>query len=531
MVSILQKLRLQYQPVIPDCLMQLSRVALRAETAPAIVSPSIRKLFPCTCDLHAWSVEWRNSLSRPLNVGVLFSGGQAAGGHNVICGLFDGIMQIDPRSKLIGFLNGPSGLIDGRHQNITASMVDGIRNQGGFDLLGSGRTKIETPSQFQVVAAQASLLKLDAIVIIGGDDSNTNAALLAEYFAQNKLAVSIIGVPKTIDGDLRSADIEISFGFDSAVKTYAELIGNIARDAVSAKKYIHFIKLMGRSASHIVLECALLTQPNLALIGEERQSLSEIVVNIANLILERKKAGKEYGVILLPEGLIEFVPECKELISACNQLLASGNLPEQIREKLAKPHSELFASLPSRIQDQLLLERDPHGNIQVSQIDTDVLIMHLVKQELKRRNSNCNGINHFFGYEGRSCFPSNFDANYCYALGRFAALVTRDRASGVILAIKHLHRPVSEWELKAAPIVRMMGFEVRHGKEKPVIIKTLVDLQAAPYRHFVNQRPRWRLQDAYQMPGPIQFLGSSELTDSSPMSLETHLTQSIGSLG
>ncbi len=520
MVSLLQKLRLAHLPDVPEQLRNLSEMAFYPIFAKSDLSEPIKKRFPHTHSLNAQNVvKGKTKSARKLKVGVLFSGGQAAGGHNVIAGLYDGLRQIHPDCRLIGFNNGPAGLVDGDLQELTAAMIDSVRNLGGFDLIGSGRTKIETSEQFLAAGRQAAAQQLDAIVIIGGDDSNTNAALLAEYFLQNNITTRVIGVPKTIDGDLRSADIEISFGFDSAAKTYSELIGNIARDAISAKKYYHFIKLMGRSASHIALECALATHPNLMLIGEEKQSLSEMVSDIADLILERKKAGKEYGIVLLPEGLVEFVPEFKGLIAACNQLLANGKEPQKIKDALEEPHCSFFASLPEKIQLQLVLDRDPHGNVQVSQIETELLILGLVKKELNRRNEKFNALNHFFGYEGRACLPTNFDANYCYSLGLLAALAARESATGVILAIKNLHRPVREWEPKAVPIVQLMGFEIRSGKEKPVIAKALVDLQGRAYRYFAQKRKSWRLDDDYQMPGPIQFFGDSELVNSVPISL------------
>jgi diphosphate-dependent phosphofructokinase len=520
MVSLLQKHRLSYRPDVPFCMLDLNQLVFRPIAVPSPRPELIKNRFPHTHALHGWSVvKAKPKPGRPLCVGVLFSGGQAAGGHNVIAGIFDGLRQIHPDSHLIGFLNGPAGLIDDAQHKLTAAMVDNVRNLGGFDLIGSGRTKIETSEQFLAAARQATVHRLDALVIIGGDDSNTNAALLSEYFLENQIATSVIGVPKTIDGDLRSADIEISFGFDSATKTYSELIGNIARDALSAKKYYHFIKLMGRSASHIALECALATHPNLTLIGEENQNLSQIVSDIAQLIIDRKNAGKEYGIVLLPEGLIEFIPEFKEMIAACNKLLGAGKEPHQIKDLLAEPHRSFFCSLPEKIQQQLVLDRDPHGNVQVSQIETDLLILDLVKRELDQRKVKFHGQNHFFGYEGRSCFPSNFDSNYCYALGLLAALAARESATGVILAIKNLHRPVQEWEPKAVPIVQLMGFEIRSGKEKPVISKALVDLQGKPYRYYSLHKSRWMLEDDYQMPGPIQFFGDPKLTNSAPFSL------------
>ena len=520
MVSLLQKFRLAHLPDVPQQLLNLSQLSFHPIAAPKSLSEPIKKRFPHTHALHGWSVRKGSAKeSRKLRVGVFFSGGQAAGGHNVISGLYDGLRQIHPDCQVIGFLNGPAGLIDNQQQELTAGMIDSVRNLGGFDLIGSGRTKIETPEQFAAAGRQAMAHRLDALVVIGGDDSNTNAALLAEYFLQNQIPTNVIGVPKTIDGDLRSADIEISFGFDSATKTYSELIGNIARDAISAKKYYHFIKLMGRSASHIALECALTTHPNLTVIGEEKRTLSQIVSDIASLIIERKNKGKEYGVILLPEGLIEFVPEFKELIAACNRHLAMGNEPQKIRDLLTEPHRSFFSSLPEKIQQQLLLDRDPHGNIQVSQIETDLLILDLVKKKLDQRKVKFHAQNHFFGYEGRACFPSNFDANYCYSLGLMAALAARESATGVILAIRNLHRPINEWEPKAVPIVQLMGFEMRSGKEKPVIEKALADLKSRSYSYFAKERTGWRLNDDYQMPGPIQFYGDSGLINSTPISL------------
>ena len=515
MVSLLQQKRLSFLPPVPPRLQNLCQLSLHSIHSRQPISESLCKLFPKTHALNGWRVEMGRGDNRKLCVGALFSGGQAAGGHNVLSGLFDGLRQIHPDCRLIGFLGGPSGLIDNKHLELNAAAIDRVRNLGGFDLIGSGRTKIETPEQFQAVACTAVAHQLDCIVIIGGDDSNTNAALLAEYFLQNHISTRVIGVPKTIDGDLRSEDIEISFGFDSACKTYSELIGNIARDALSAKKYYHFIKLMGRSASHIALECALATCPNLTLIGEEKESLAQIVRGVVDLVLERKKAGKEYGVILLPEGLIEFIPEFKGMISNLNQLLAQNKNVDQ----LAEPHRAFYTSLPETIQKQLLLDRDPHGNVQISQIETEQLVLELVKKELKSQNLKMNAQGHFFGYEGRACFPTNFDASYCYALGLLGAMAARDGATGVILAIKNLKRPHTEWEPKAVPIVQMMGFEMRSGKEKPVIAKALVDLNGRPYRHFAQEGKKWRLEDSYQMPGPIQFFGPAELTDSVPISL------------
>lgn len=484
MHSLLQQRRLVYQPPLPRILEDLSKSVLCPHGAANSIAEPFRKLFPHTHAATPFRVERGDGKSRKLIVGALFSGGQAAGGHNVLAGLFDGLKKIHVESVLLGFLDGVAGLIENRYKILDSAAIDSIRNQGGFDLIGSSRTKIDTPEQFQKAAAAVKIHQLDTLIVIGGDDSNTNAAFLAEYFLEQKIATRVIGVPKTIDGDLRSVDIEMSFGFDSACKTYSELIGNIARDALSSKKYYHFIKLMGRSASHVTLECALSTCPNLALIGEERRSLSAIVTDIADLVIERKKAGKEFGVLLVPEGLVEFVPELTEHIS---------NLPG--------------------------LERDPHGNINVSKIETEQLIGDFVKKELEKRGVKLNVLQHFFGYEGRACFPSNFDSNYTYALGMLGAMAARDGLTGMILAIRGLKRPVAEWVPKAVPLVQLIHFEIRSGKEKPVIAKTLVDLKGPAFRHFENERRKWRLADCYRMPGPIQFFGDSELTDSIPITL------------
>lgn len=514
MLSQLQQKRLAYKPAIPPIMEDLSQ-AIFVPSSPSAPPESLAKLFPKTHSVRRLTLRKEGQQpGRKLTVGALFSGGPAAGGHNVLAGLFDGIRQIHPDSTFIGFLDGPKGLIENRRKILESSDIDSVRNLGGFDLIGSSRVKIETEAHFEAAAKSVRENNLDALIIIGGDDSNTNAAFLAEF-----LPISVIGVPKTIDGDLRSAEIEISFGFDSACKTYAEMIGNIARDALSTKKYYHFIKLMGRSASHIALECALATQPNLTLIGEEKQSLSQIITEIVDLIVQRKQAGKEYGVLLLPEGLIEFIPEIRGLISLLNQLLAKEPKPELALTQLGEENRSLFFSLPEKIQKQLLFERDPHGNIQVSKIDTEQFILELVEKELKEKNIKINSAAHFFGYEGRSCLPSNFDANYCYALGKLAALAVREKATGVILAIQNLSRSPSEWGLQAVPIHSLMHFEMRSGKEKAVIAKALVDLQSPAYLSFVQKRAGWKINDDYRMPGPIQFFGPSELTDSAPLTL------------
>lgn len=521
MLSILQQKRFSYRPPLPPLLQDLSSVVFQKEGTKELPE-ALAKIFLKTRGLEKFSLRKASPTNgSKLIVGALFSGGQAAGGHNVLAGLFDGIIQIHPHSQLIGFLDGAGGLIENRYKTLDAAAIDSVRNQGGFDLIGSSRVKIETQEQFEGAEKSVRENQLDALVIIGGDDSNTNAAFLAEYFAQKEMSVSVIGVPKTIDGDLRSSEIELSFGFDSACKTYSEMIGNIERDALSSKKYYHFIKLMGRSASHITLECALSTCPNLTLISEEKQSLSQIIQEIANTIQMRKERGKEYGVILLPEGLIEFIPEIRELIALLNQLLAKESNQEAALAQLDETHRNLFNSLPEKIQKQLLFDRDAHGNVQVSLIETEQLLIDLVEKEMKQRGIKIHAMHHFFGYEGRSCLPSNFDAKFCYALGKFAALAAREKATGVILAIRNLSRPVSEWQLMAVPITGLMRFEVRKGKEKPVITKALVDLQSPAYLRLAEARKSWKIDDVYCMPGPMQFFGEPEITDSAPLSLHS----------
>ena len=505
-LSPLHTRRLTYRPKLPPFLLDASC----EKTQSGSPRPEIARLFPKTASTPKWKiVSGHGKVRKHLRVGVLFSGGQAAGGHNVLWGLYDGL----PDSTLLGFMNGASGLIDDQHRLLDRTAIESVRNQGGFDLIGSGRTKIETEEQFNRVIACAQKNDLDAIVVIGGDDSNTNAALLAEKFLAKGLKTCVIGVPKTIDGDLRSPEIEISFGFDSACRTYSEMIGNIARDALSAKKYTHFIKLMGRSASHITLECALQTHPNLALIGEEGNSLDTIIQTIATLIQKRAEMGKNYGLVLLPEGLVEFIPEIKELISALNQ-----------KQPLQGKTQQIFERIPEKVRAQFTLAKDPHGNIAVSQIETEQLLMSLVNQELQKSNFKAafHLQEHFFGYEGRACLPTNFDCTYCYALGRLVALGIHAGATGVIAAIQGLKQESEKWSGCFIPLVQLMDLEERNGKLKPVIQKTLVDLRGAPYNHFKKHRDTWALSDSYRYPGPIQFEGDRIITDLAPLSISTN---------
>ena len=472
--------------------------------------------------------------SNPLTIGVLLSGGPAPGGHNVIAGLFDGLKRGSSESRLIGFKGGPGGLVDDKFIEITAELVDSYRNTGGFDMVGSGRTKIETPEQFEKALSNAMNHKLDALVIVGGDDSNTNAALLAEYFASRGTSIAVVGVPKTIDGDLKNEWIEASFGFDTATKTYSELIGNICRDAPSGRKYWHFIRVMGRSASHIALECALQTRPNVALISEEvearKMSLAQIVDIIASSVAARAAKGENFGVVIIPEGLIEFVPEMKTLIAGINELLAHESeafkaLPSPdaqiafISGKLPAESAALFNSLPRDISAQLCWDRDPHGNVQVSRIETEKLLVSMVREKLSKLaakgdyKGKFDYQTHFMGYEGRCAFPTNFDADYCYSLGFTAYLLALYGFSGYIASIRNLAAPAREWIPGGIPLVSMMNIEHRHGSDKPVIRKALVELDGKPFRFFSEQRDKWALSSDYRLPGSIQYFGPPAVTD------------------
>lgn len=512
--TLLQKLRQQYQPPLPEILKNLRGVSF-VRGAVAQAAPEIAKLFPHTHNQPLLKTEKRALPSAPLRIGAVFSGGQAAGGHNVIAGLFDALKVFHPESRLFGFLDGPGGVISGKQKEITKEMLAPYRNQGGFDLIGSGRTKIETEEQLRT--ALNNCKDLDGLVIIGGDDSNTNAAVLAEYFLANGSKTKVVGVPKTIDGDLKNAHVATSFGFDTACKTYAEMIGNIARDCMSAKKYYHFIKLMGRSASHITLECALLTQPNFALIGEEiasqKISLEQIVEDIATLIIKRRESGKNYGVILIPEGLIEFIPEMALLLSELNKNADTS--------KLSLESKHCFENLPDAIQKQLCFERDPHGNINLSLIETERMIIEMVTRALtkKQKADKFSAQPHFFGYEGRAAFPSNFDAHYCYALGHVATLIVASGFTGYMCAVQGLKGQLDQWSVAAVPLASLLKLEERKGKTKPVIEKALVDLKGEPFTRFAKKRDSWQIEDEYRFVGPIQFYGDRALIDATPLSL------------
>jgi len=517
----LYKERIAYQPTLPHCLQDLDIVSFVDGKEGLSHNEEVKETLPHLFGLPKVHLEKASGSKRALTVGVVLSGGQAAGGHNVITGLFDALQKIDPSSKLIGFLGGPSGIIEGKYQELTAELLSGYRNTGGFDVIGSGRTKIESDEQLASSLAVIKKLSLDGLVVIGGDDSNTNAAILGEYLVSNSCETTVVGVPKTIDGDLKTEDVEISFGFDTATKIYAEMIGNIGKDALSAKKYFHFVKLMGRSASHIALECALKTQPNYTFISEEiaehKTGLQAVVSDLADCVEKRSKEGKNYGIVLIPEGLIEFIPEMKELISVLNDVLGKeGNvdaLPSEVKKT--------FDLLPEGIQKQLLLDRDPHGNVQVSHIETEKLLIELVKNELKTRifQGKFSPVQHFFGYEGRSGYPSLFDATYCYALGHVAALLVREKKNGYMASLQGLRGPVDEWKVTGVPIPSLFTFEMRKGKRKAVIKKALVDLNGLPFKKFIEHREQWEKEDAYLCPGPIQFYGPPNISMVIPKTL------------
>lgn len=534
--SPLQKARYQYSPKLPGMLRNgISEICVKEGNATQSVADQekIAALFPNTYGEKEITFEKgeNTSAAKKQVVGVILSGGQAPGGHNVICGLYDALKATSKENVLYGFKNGPIGLLEDNYVEFDDAYIDAYRNTGGFDIIGSGRTKLETEEQFAVAAKVCEKHGITAIVIIGGDDSNTNAAVLAEYFAAHNTGVQVIGCPKTIDGDLKNEDIECSFGFDTATKTYSELIGNIERDANSAKKYWHFVKVMGRSASHVALECALETQPNICLISEEvaakKQSLSEIADYIADAVEKRSANGNNFGVAIIPEGVVEFVPEFKALIAEISELLA-GNKTEEfnalgsweekyafIEKGLTAESMAVFAILPQTIQQQLFLERDPHGNVQVSLIESEKLFSALVKDKLAERGftGKFNALHHFFGYEGRCAFPSNFDADYCYSLGYNAFMLIQYGYNGYLSKVSNLSKPAEEWVAGGMPITKMMNIERRNGEDKPVIKKALVELDGKPFKYFEANRDTWAVETSYTYPGAIQYYGPTEVCD------------------
>ena len=535
--SPLQIARSNYQPKMPIALQGNVRLVAGEATQSVADQEEIKKLFPNTYGMPVLTMEpsdEQNETKEPMNIGVILSGGQAPGGHNVISGLFDGLKKLNPANKLYGFLGGPSGLIEGKYIELTANIIDDYRNTGGFDIIGSGRTKLEETWQFDAGIDICNELNISAIVIIGGDDSNTNACVLAEYYKAKNCGIQVIGCPKTIDGDLKNAQIETSFGFDTACKVYSELIGNIQRDANSAKKYWHFIRLMGRSASHIALECALQSQPNVCLISEEveakNMTLNDIVEQIVEVIVDRAKSGLNFGTVLIPEGLIEFIPAMRVLIQELNDMLAANEefvalegddaKREYVKSMLSPASRELYRSLPKGIARQLTLDRDPHGNVMVSQIETEKLLIEMVSKRLAQLKAagtytgKFSALNHFFGYEGRCAIPSNFDADYCYSLGITATHLIAEGKTGYMAIVKNLTKPASEWIAGGVPITMMFNMEKRNGKMKPVIQKALVDLNGAPYKYLLSHRADWAdANTSYIYPGPIQYYGPTEVCD------------------
>ncbi len=549
-ISALQEVRKSYQPKLPKTLSNgINNISMQEGAATEAVrdKDSIKELFK---NLYgAPIVTFTNGSARTSeqrNIGVILSGGQAPGGHNVIAGIFDGLKDANPNNKLYGFLGGPSGIIDGKYIELTSDIIDEYRNTGGFDIIGSGRTKLETPEQFEKSLNVCKSLNISAVVIIGGDDSNTNAALLAEWMKERNTGIQVIGCPKTIDGDLKNEQIEISFGFDTATKTYSELIGNIQRDANSAKKYWHFIKLMGRSATHVGLECALRTRPNIALISEEVEannwSLKYITDYMTDIIVKRSNAGKNFGVALIPEGLIEFIPEIKAMIANLNDILANASdfdswklsdKMDYVTSNLDKSNFEVFNSLPTLIKSQLLMDRDPHGNVQVSRIETEKLLIQMIEHKLKamkaegKYNGKFSALAHFFGYEGRCAAPSNFDADYCYSLGYNAVALIENGLTGYLSSIRNLSKPAAEWVAGGVPLTMMMNMEKRHGEMKPVIQKALVKLDGPVFKELNDNRGTWAIEDNYLFPGAIQYFGPSEVCDITTRTLYLEQTSKL----
>ena len=554
-LSPLQIERLKYQPKLPACLTKgINSLELVEGNATESVrdQEQIQALFKNTYGKPV--VTFRNSVSANVseqkNVGVILSGGQAPGGHNVIAGLYDALKQANSSNKLYGFLGGPSGIIDGKYIEFTDDFMDAYRNTGGFDIIGSGRTKLETEEQFKKSLEVCKKLNISAVVIIGGDDSNTNAALLAEWFVKNETGIQVIGCPKTIDGDLKNEQIEISFGFDTATKTYAELIGNIQRDANSAKKYWHFIKIMGRSASHVALEAALQTQPNITMISEEveakKMSLEQVVNYMTDIIVKRANMGKNFGIAIIPEGLIEFIPEMKSMIANLNDIMTTLEHDPSflnattIREKfdivenrLDSANAKVYSSLPSLIKEQLLADRDPHGNVQVSKIETEKLLIEMISTRLDELKSQGDYIgkfsaqSHFFGYEGRCAFPSNFDADYCYSLGFNAFALINFGLTGYLSSVRNLTQPAAEWLAGGIPLTMMMNMGKRHGEMKPVIQKALVELDGPVFKALESNREEWALNDRYLFPGAVQYFGPSCVCDVTTCTLQLERAKSL----
>ncbi len=553
-LSPLQVERLKYQPKLPSSLSEgINKLAINEGSATESVAnqAEIKELFKNTygkptvtfkTSSDSKSVEQRN-------VGVILSGGQAPGGHNVIAGLYDALKQANPSNKLYGFLGGPSGIIEGEYVEFDDKFIDAYRNTGGFDIIGSGRTKLETEEQFEKSLAVCKKLNISAVVIIGGDDSNTNAALLAEWFVANNADIQVIGCPKTIDGDLKNEQIEISFGFDTATKTYGELIGNIQRDANSAKKYWHFIKIMGRSASHVALEAALQTQPNITLISEEveskKMSLSSIIDYMTDIIVKRSENHKNFGIAVIPEGLIEFIPEMGAMIANLNDIMSSlekdakytsASQSEKfsiIENTLSSENAKVFSSLPTLIKSQLLMDRDPHGNVQVSKIETEKLLISMIEEKLKalkaegKYSGKFSAQSHFFGYEGRCAFPSNFDADYCYSLGFNAFALISFGLTGYLSSVRNLTAPASEWIAGGVPLTMMMNMERRHGEMKPVIKKALVELDGPVFKQLEENREDWAMNDRYLFPGAIQYFGPSSVCDITTRTLQLEQSKKL----
>ena len=556
-LSPLQIERLQYQPKLPSSLqngVNSLELVQGAATEAVRDQEQIQALFANTYGKPTVTFKSTSSssVSEVKNVGVILSGGQAPGGHNVIAGLYDALKNANSANKLYGFLGGPSGIIEGKYVEFNDEFINDFRNTGGFDIIGSGRTKLETEEQFKSSLEVCRKLNISAVVIIGGDDSNTNAALLAEWFVKNNTGIQVIGCPKTIDGDLKNEQIEISFGFDTATKTYAELIGNIQRDANSAKKYWHFIKIMGRSASHVALEAALQTQPNITLISEEveakKMSLSSIIDYMSDIIARRAESGKNFGIAVIPEGLIEFIPEMGSMISNLNDIMASLESDSSfvnassvekfsiVESKLDSENAKVYSSLPALIKEQLLADRDPHGNVQVSKIETEKLLIEMISARLSQMkkegkfSGKFSSQSHFFGYEGRCAFPSNFDADYCYSLGYNAFALINNGLTGYLSSVRNLTSPASQWIAGGVPLTMMMNMEKRHGEMKPVIQKALVRLDGPVFKQLQDNREDWAMNDRYLFPGAVQYFGPSSVCDITTVTLQLERSKELASV-